>query len=98
MPRRALGRRAFCGARPPGRGTICRRRSTPRAIGKPRTDASYPPLRIELGAGTMFADVTPNAKGAPATLGSAGALQSGTTRLVLTSHAPATFALKDIDV
>ena len=67
-------------------------------IGQPKPDTPFPPLRIQLGAGPIATDVTPNVKGTAVVLSGPGAPQSGPTMLVLTSHAPATVTLKDIDV
>ena len=70
-----------------------------RVIGKPKPDASYPSLGVQVGVSAMAADVLPNPKGTPAVLSSAPpAPQSGHLTLVLTSHAPATVGLSNIDV
>jgi hypothetical protein len=68
-----------------------------RAIGQPKPDAPFPPLRIELGANGPGTDVMPNVKGTAAVL-TGPAVVAGPTTLVLTSHAPATVTVKDIDV
>ena len=66
-----------------------------RAIGKPKPDAVFPPLRVQIGA--IGVDVVQNAKGTAAAL-IGTATQAGATTLVLTSHAPATITLRDVDV
>jgi hypothetical protein len=68
-----------------------------RAIGQPKPDTPFPPLRIQLGAGDGATDITPNAKGTAATL-NGPAVQPGQTTLVMTSYAPAAVTVKDIDV
>jgi len=69
-----------------------------RVVGKPKPNAVFPPLRVALGVGALAADVTPNAKGTPVVMTGAGAVQTGATSLILTSHAAGTFTLRDIDV
>ena len=69
-----------------------------RAMGKPKADPPFPPLRIELGAGGPGTDVTPNVKGVAATLTGLAAPQTGPATLVLTSYSAAAVTLKEIDV
>jgi hypothetical protein len=66
-------------------------------VGTPKPDAVYPPLQIALAAGGA-ADVTPNPKGTAVAIAGPHAVQTGQTALILTSHAPATVTLKNIDV
>jgi hypothetical protein len=68
-----------------------------RVIGSPKPDLPFPPLSMQLGAGAAT-DVTPNVKGTAAVLSGSAAPQPGVATLVVTSHAPATITLKDIDV
>jgi hypothetical protein len=68
-----------------------------RVIGQPKPDTPFPPLSVQLGAGAAT-DVTPNVKGTAAVLTGSTSPQAGVAALVVTSHAPATITLKDIDV
>jgi hypothetical protein len=68
-----------------------------RLVGTPKPDAVYPPLEIQLAAGATTS-VIPNPKGAAVEITGAPAAQSGPVTLILTSHAPATVTLKNIDV
>lgn len=68
-----------------------------RLVGTPKPDAVYPPLEIQLAAGATTS-VIPNPKGVAVEISGAPAVQSGPVTLILTSHAPATVTLKNIDV
>jgi hypothetical protein len=78
-------------------GSLASVRGRMRIVGKPKPDAVFPPLRVELGS--LAAEVTPNAKGTPLVLaGSAASVLEGMPTLRLVSHAAWSGSLRDIDV
>jgi hypothetical protein len=69
-----------------------------RVTGKPRPDAAFAPLQVQIAHGATLSDVTPNPRGTPTQITEAGIQQTGKTALVLTSYAQSTVSLRDIDV
>ncbi len=69
-----------------------------RGSGKPKPDAVFAPVQIQISGGTVVADVTPNPRGTATVLNEAGALQTDKPTLVVTSYAQSTITLRDIDV
>ena len=79
-------------------GALSAVRGRIRLIGKPKPDAVYPPLHVQLSEGSAALDLTPHPRGTPAVLTMTPTLQAGVCSLVLVSHAAGTLTLRDIDV